>query len=233
MKGILPIAAVLIIFVLVGCSDMLEQYTVASGPASLDVMLLMDVTGSCLNALSRLKSEFSLVQKDFWIGIAGFSDFPIGGYGVTGDVPYVLYQPLSGNVDDTKNAVDSIYGTTGGDMPESQLEALYQCATGDGYDPYIQPSDTGWRKHTRKTVILITDAGFHDEEGYPGHGYAETLDVLLQKKIIVTGILLGTEGMAHADMTSITSDTHGRLYQIGKDGTGINQVITEILDGLL
>jgi hypothetical protein len=229
MKKITKLIFCLIaIFLCCGCSDMIQKYT--SGPHSLDVMILFDLTGSLVSALSNIKAGFTLEEGDYWVGVAGFQDFPIEPYGYSSDEPYVLFQSLSPSIADTQTAINSmeIEPGDGNDNPEAHLEALYQVATGAGYDPYIEPSDAGWRDNTKKAVIIITDAPFHDEPAYPGHTYSQTLNALNKKDIIVMGILLG-----QSNITSIIEATHGQYYSISSTGAGINQALQSILEILL
>lgn len=207
---------------------MIQKYT--SGPHSLDVMILFDLTGSLVSALSNIKAVFTLEQGDYWMGVAGFQDFPIEPYGLSSDEPYVLFQSLSPSIADTQTAINSIVieSGAGNDTHEAHLEALYQVDTGKGYDPFIELSDTGLRNNTKKAVIIIIDAPFHDEPAYPGHTYSQTLDALNKKDIIVMGILLG-----QSNITSIIEATHGQYYSIPSNGAGINQALQSILETLL
>lgn len=68
----------------------------------------------------------------------------------------------------------------GGDLPESQYEALFQVLTGAGRDltnngdmndvGEIAPSNIGWTMGRSRVIYLLTDASFHDSdtEAYPG-----------------------------------------------------------------
>ncbi|MBN2351709.1 MAG: hypothetical protein JXD23_03995 [Spirochaetales bacterium] len=231
MRHLSKLIILILLFSFTSCSDMIQNLSIPQ-PEGTDVYILIDVTASCQSALSRLKSELVLADKDYWIGAANFADFPIAPYGIPEDIPFRLLQPLSFDKNDATNAIlaITINPLSGNDTPEAHLEALYQLATGEGYPPYVSPTDPGWRNSLKKAVILITDAPYHIEPGYPGHTYSQTLNALASKGIMVFGI--NFDGKS-SNLINIVNDTNGQMYQIPSDGTGINQTIGTIIDSLL
>lgn len=156
---------------------------------ALDVMFLMDTTGSMGGEIVNLKSaltgtiipgiQSTVTNSQF--GAAGFEDFPISPYGnvaptcASTDQPLTLFQTITSNVAAVQTAVNGLSnGTTpigcGADTPESSIEALYQLATGQGLagpSPTSVPANTsgvgggGFRAGTMPVIVTITDAMSH------------------------------------------------------------------------
>ena len=112
-------------------------------PPILDVVLLFDDTGSFSGAGPTLVTSFPTIITqlltqfpggDFAFGVSKFEDYA----GAT-DRPYILNQPII--TDDTigfNNAINAALNRIspggGGSLPESDIEALFQLATGAGFD---------------------------------------------------------------------------------------------------
>lgn len=122
----------------------------------------------------------------------------------------------------------------GGDNPESQLEALYQVATGVGRDVNddgdytdfgeLTPSSIGWRTGALRVVFFATDAPFHDsdtESSYPGAGSVETVMALQEAGIQVVGLQSGDSSSAQSDILSIVSATGGSSFALSSDSSEI------------
>jgi hypothetical protein len=108
-----------------------------------DVAFLLDTTGSMSSTAHAVASEYSNIVSeiaaavpDAEYGVATYDDYAYGSMGSSscGDKPFELRQQIT---DDT-SAVQSILSTIsihcGADGPESTMEAIYQAASGDGYD---------------------------------------------------------------------------------------------------
>lgn len=109
----------------------------ASGSGPVDVVFLMDLTGSYADDLPQIKLEMPVIVDqlaavfpDIRFGLASFRDFPILPFGSsTNDYAYRLELPLNFNQMTFLTAVDSLQAYSDGDLPESQHEALYQLLT--------------------------------------------------------------------------------------------------------
>src|SRR5262245_30477051 len=104
--------------------------------------------------------------RDAELGVAVFSDFGERELGVPSH-PYRLLQPMTDDVGRVLDAASSIELEHGSDIPESQLEALYQAATGEGLGVYIEPGPrcpqdrlggVCFRAGSFAIVMLFTDA---------------------------------------------------------------------------
>lgn len=220
------------------------------GVQALDVVILTDISGSYFDDIDTLKSKAEDVVTalagqvaDVQFGLASFSDFPIAPYGSSGynDEAYFLDQRITNDLPAFFSAVDGLDTLFGDDGPESQLEALYQLATGAGRDlnadgDYtdtgdIAPMNIGWRPGALRLVILSTDASFHNsdaESTYPGAGFAETLSALDEADIMVLGLYSSV--YAQGDIESVTNATHGAALPLESDSGNIVQAISDALD---
>lgn len=114
-----------------------------------DVYFLIDTTASMgvpLNnvrtSLTRIASELSSRIRDVQMGVGHFQDFPFmcrnplwgcaGRFGGRNDRAYIHVQDITNTVSNVQNALNGLELQDGGDPAESQVEALYQTATGEG-----------------------------------------------------------------------------------------------------
>ncbi len=106
-----------------------------------DVMFILDETGSMQGTLDAVAGSFGSVAgvaagliPDLTFGVASFDDYnqpPMGSYP---DKPYHHRQQQTSDLGAAQAALDSLWAGGGWDWPESTVEALYQAATGFGYD---------------------------------------------------------------------------------------------------
>lgn len=162
---------------------------------SLDAFLAVDTTGSMGPAISQLTSSLqrtiipgvqNAAIKGAWFGIGAVEDFPAVPFGerscymdgTADDQPFILVSPMDASGAKAATAVQSLMRPSsagnvprgcGGDVPEAQLEALYQIATGAGSQagasipPYrgTGRGGAGFRDGALPVITLITDAAFH------------------------------------------------------------------------
>lgn len=158
-----------------------KPLTFETGVKSLDVFINMDTTGSMGGALSNLQSslantiipEIQTEVPDTQFGVGTFEDFPLEGYGDfgSGDQPFELFAAISNNIANVQAAVLGLELGYGVDGPESNIEAMYQIATGEGLPgpaPTSVPANNagiggvGFREGSFPVVVSITDAVSHD-----------------------------------------------------------------------
>ena len=112
---------------------------------AMDVFINMDTSGSMGEEIANLQNaltttiipDIQAAVPNTRFGAGAFEDFPISPVGRSdlGDQPFVLLSPISNNVANVQSAVAGMSVVSvqaGGDFPESNLEALYQVATGEG-----------------------------------------------------------------------------------------------------
>ncbi len=162
-----------------------------------DVFFLMDTTGSMGGEIANLQSALTstivpgiqaqIANTQFGVGSA--QDFPVEPFGslvasddcgifasTDPDQPFKLFQGISSNITAITAAVDALSTPSGApigcgnDWPESNIEALYQAATGEGLVgpgiTSVPANNTGiggvaFRDGTMPIVVQMTDAMSH------------------------------------------------------------------------
>jgi len=150
----------------------------ATAIPSMDVFFLMDTTGSMSGEITNLKNSLSAtiipqvqtLLADTQFGVGQFDDFPLNGNGGLPDQPFFLTQAITSNAVLAQNAVNTYTAGGGGDTPESNLEAIYQAATGEGLtgpSPTSVPANNtgvggvGFRADSMPVIVPISDAASH------------------------------------------------------------------------
>ncbi len=149
--------------------------------ATADVLFLVDVTGSMSEEIDRIRATLrdtiapglADAIEDVHIAVAEFADFPVEDYGDRRDVPFRLVQASTGDLVEAQRGVGRLRVLSGGDLPESQIEALSQAATGSGLGTFVPPArcpagTVGYpcfRATGSRIVLLFTDAEFHNGPG--------------------------------------------------------------------
>lgn len=234
-----------------------------------DVFFLLDVSGSMAAELEeirgRLRNDIAPLIRatfpDVEFGVGSFSDFPLPepGYGGPDDRPFALQLQMTDELSEVQAALDSLEITAGADAPESQVEAMYQVATGEGLGGFISPSfgcPTGgfgapcFRDDAEPVVLLFTDAPFHNgprdipsDRYLPGlifpepHTYSEALEALLARRIRVIGLWSGdSDAVDRADIELTAGDSGARyadgqplVFDIGRDGERLGNGVVSSL----
>jgi hypothetical protein len=106
-----------------------------------DVMFVLDETCSMTGTLDTMKENFAnvadeiaLLIPDLTFGVASFDDYNYGTFGSGTDKPFHHRQQQTDNMAQAQAALASLTADGGDDLPEATVEALYQAATGYGYD---------------------------------------------------------------------------------------------------
>lgn len=229
--------------------------------ARADVLFLVDTTASMGEEIDQIRAGLrdriapgiADAIPDSALGVAHFEDFPEGMCGEGGDIPFQLLTPITQDLNRAQAAVDALRLGNGLDRPESQVEALYQVATGAGHGSYIPPSfgcprgGIGYpcfRPDALPIVLLFTDAPFHSGPGGsnpylctvipPPHTYEEARQALTALGIRVIGLYSG-EGEGRGDLLAIARDTGAveggspLVFDIGTSGRNLSdQVVAAI-----
>ncbi len=210
---------------------------VATPPADcvnsdLDVLFVMDTTGSMGGVLDSVKDEASNIMSavladvpNAQFGAAHYEDYPdtyptsrgMITYGGSTDLPWNLVQTITSNTNSVDSAIQGIGLGGGSDGPESLVRALHES----------HQSSVGWRTGSMRLVILFTDAPGHDEDfagadtgGDPGpDGIMGNSDDLDFQTVV--------QDMANAD-------THVIAIQSGSYGltTDVLEYVAEETDGM-
>jgi hypothetical protein len=151
-----------------------------------DIVFLVDNSASMGEEIGRIREQLrdTLAPQirarlpDSDLGLAVFSDFGEHTLGRPSH-PYLLLQPMTEDVDLVRAATKQIQLEYGGDDAESQLEALYQTATGKGYGSYIKAKTdcpigsrggVCFRDGAFAIVLLFTDAPMRNVTGLLSDG---------------------------------------------------------------
>jgi len=225
-----------------------------TGVRALDVVFVVDVSGSYADDIATLQRQASgivdaLVARglDVQFGVTEFADFPLTPYGDAGDTAFRRLTRITGDKATVVSGINALRLKSGRDEPESQLEALYQVATGKGRDinsdgSYnaaagdISAQPVGWRTGAAKVILFATDARFHDadtEAGYPGAGFAVTIAALKAQGIKVIALQSGATGSAAADIARLVNATGGAAYQLATDSARVAEAIAAGIDTTL
>jgi hypothetical protein len=233
--------------------------------ARADVLFLVDTTASMQEEIAEIRDGLrdtiapgiADAIPDSALGVASFADFPVGMCGEPrdGDVPFRLVVPITDDLNRVQAAVDSLDLNNGLDRPESQVEALYQVATGEGIGTYVAPSfgcPTGglgypcFRADALPVVLLFTDAPFHSGPGGTNpysmcpivpspHTYSEARDALDRLSIRVMGLYSGN-GEGRGDLVAIARDTGALgsdgsplVFDIGERGSSLSTSVVEAI----
>ena len=158
-----------------------------------DVVFLHDTTGSMSATIDGVRKNLksigtSLSAKisDTAFGVADHKDFAVGSHGSGTDYPFRLDQRVTTKLADVQAALDALTSGGGDDLPEAQIEAMYQTLVGSGFksltgtvwtpkfDATVGFDATkgngtiggmGFRKDSLPIVILASDATFHHAPG--------------------------------------------------------------------
>lgn len=230
--------------------------------ARADVLFLVDTTASMGEEIEQIRMGLretiapgiAETIPDSALGVARFEDFPEGMCGESNDTPFELLTPITSDLNRVQAAVDALRLGNGLDRPESQVEALYQVATGEGIGVYVPPSfgcpggGFGYpcfRFDALPIVLLFTDAPFHNgprgSNPYgcspipPPHTYEQAVEALNALGIRVMGLYSENDPAARADLLAIARDTNAvedgtpLVFDIGRRGERLSeQVVTAI-----
>lgn len=225
-----------------------------TGVRALDVVLVVDVSGSYGDDIATLQQQAGAIVDalsargiDVQFGVSAFADFPVAPFGRAGDRAFQRLTRVTSDKASVLAGINALRLQDGEDSRESQLEALYQVATGAGrdintdgsYDAAagdVTPQPMGFRPGAAKVVLFATDAGFHDRDthpAYPGAGFADTVAALEAAGIRVIALQSGGSSSAAADIGRLVAATGGASYQLSADSAQIAQAIAAGIDATL
>ncbi len=159
-----------------------------------DILLLVDNSSSMAHEIEGIRAQLVDVLvpqiaervNDAQLGVAVFSDFGEREVGERSH-PYVLLQAITDDVERVVDAAERIELEYGGDSPETQLEALYQVATGEGLGIYADPgpecaqggrAGVCFRPGAFPIVMLFTDAPMRNVFGISESGELSPVEIL-------------------------------------------------------
>ncbi len=202
-------------------------------PPNPDIVFLSDTTGSMEPTIENVKSNATSIMNsvDAAQPAGATADFAAANYkdGRPGEPeegcdtdPYAfqLNQGLTESLSDVQAGINTWSAFGGCDEPESQLNALYQLATGA----------VSFRADSTRVVVWFGDAPGHDPD--LGHTLNETIEALVAAHIRVVAIPVTDEFAGGLDSTgqatAIADATGGLVMPSAAPG----EVSEKILEGL-
>jgi len=164
-----------------------------------DIVFLIDVTGSMSPCIEALKENISLfidnltstdannscIVQDWRSKIVGYRDFELD------EVPFVDNPFVRDDVT-LKMQLSSLVASGGGDEPESLLDALYKISTMDSTEKDAQEEDANkwrYRSSAARIVIVFTDASYKESMSIPeaaGGNVEDLMNQLTANRIILS-----------------------------------------------
>lgn len=238
--------------------------------SAVDLFFLIDASGSMADEIDNVRDKLrgfvvprtraSIPSAAF--GLAFLGEFPVAPHGELGSPrPYEVRVTMTTDARRIEGALAQVPDWSNADFPEAQVEALYQTATGEGFNPFIERSlgcasggdgAACFREDALPVVMLITDAPFHN--GPPGiapvapyrftpspHTYAQAVAALRAKGILVMG-LGATDSLGPSPIPHLTAiardtgavDTTGKpfAFSIGGGGDRVGETIIRAIETL-
>lgn len=196
----------------------------------LDLVLLMDVTGSMDDELESVKTSAGQVVQDLReltsdmrFAFAIYADYPNVG-GAPGDTPYELVSPFTTDLPGFLSQIEQVDLQNGNDEPESGLRALDEIARLD------------WRPDAIHVVVLFTDAPFQSPDPGPDSEPGTSDDIqtgdvyqaLKDHKIVVFGVQSNSSSEAEDELRALGSQTGGKRFPL-RSADDIPQVIVQLV----
>lgn len=232
-----------------------------------DVFFLVDVTGSMMEEITQIRSRLgdtiapgiARSIPDVRFSLAQYAEFPVVPYGDFEDRPFQLITASTPDLPTLQRGLDALVLGSGGDGPESAVEALFLTATGQGLGVLVPErrcaADTVgypcFRRTGSRIFVWITDAPSHngpfgdhpygDDVAPRPHQYEETITALNRVGAKVLGLYSGfgeENGRAHVEEIArrtgaVAASGEPVVFDIGSDGAGLGTGVVEAVRTLV
>ena len=198
-----------------------------------DIVFLMDATGSMANCIDKLKQNAMLffksltevdesVQKlppvkDWRAKVVGFRDVDVDGDSWFEDNAFTR------DVSEIERQLGALKADGGGDLPESLLDAIYKVADAPKSAKGVEePNAWRYRSDAARAVVAFTDAPFKptmSAPGVAGGGLVEVRNLCVSNRILLTVVapngIPGAEcfpqlqGIRYANWVDVPAGTEG------------------------
>ena len=198
-----------------------KTVTTPAIPPKPDVVFLADTTGSMGAAIANVKSgatgimnQVRTAQADSQFGVANYKDV------TDGAAVFKLNQAVTSTIADAQTGINAWSASGGGDLPEAQLNALTQLATGP----------TGFRSGSSRIVVWFGDAPGHDPSN--GATLASTIAALQAAGIRVIAVSTGANQLNSTNQATAIAAATGGLFISGVNDTTVATAILTALQNL-
>lgn len=174
--------------------------------AVVDIVFLMDATGSMSGCIQRLKDNTMLFfralaersgsnippLKDWRAKVVGFRD-----YEYDGATDWFVDNPFTRDIGELERQLDSLEAIGGGDAPESLLDAMYTVMSAPKSERGIE-APWMWRERheAKRAVVIFTDAPFKPvmvAPGCCGGTIDDVRNICVQERIQLTVVAPSSE----------------------------------------
>ncbi len=195
--------------------------------SSIDVVFVVDTTGSMGDDISRVKSDINTYLNtlqsnaiDYRVALVDYRDFA-SRTGSKNDYAYNVCLDFTNDAKSIRSAVSALSLGYGGDASETVYSALV-----DGL------KSLSWRDDAGKAAIVMGDAGALDPEPFTGYTLSSTAEVLkndFSSPVAVFGIATGSSALS--SFQKIAEATGGKAYSAANslDITSLVKSIIKIL----
>lgn len=201
-------------------------------PPNPDIVFLSDTTGSMEATIENVRENATSIMNS--VNAAqppgATAEFAAANYkdGRPGEEPegcntdpyaFQLDQGLTESLPAVQSAINTWSASGGCDEPESQLNALYNLATGS----------VGFRSDSTRVVVWFGDAPGHDPD--LGHSLTETIEALVAAniRVIAVPVITTSSGLDSTGQASIIAKATGGLVM---PSAAPEEVSEKILEGL-
>jgi hypothetical protein len=198
----------------------------AEGAAGIDVVFAIDTTGSMGGSINSVKATANELIRDISaqttsarFALIDYRDFPER-TGDSRDYPAKLDADFTADRDAMTSAIDGLSLGNGGDRPETMFSELHKAY------------GLTWRPGVKKLVVVLADAPPLSPE--PTSGL--TADEITRESLAIDPVevhLVNVGSAASADVTAITQQTNGGVYDSSASGAAakiahaVNQSIAQ------
>jgi Mg-chelatase subunit ChlD len=193
-------------------TDTLAPASIAAGKPKVDVVFVLDTTGSMSGLIDAAKENIWAIASsmakaqpapEIRIGLVAFRD--------RGDEYVTRVTDLSPDLDSMYATLMDLRADGGGDTPESVNQALHDA---------VHRMSWSQDEDAYQVIFLVGDAppqmDYPDDVKYP-----ETIRAAIAKGIVVNTILAGGDPTAEGEWMRIASMNQGKHFKVGQQGDAI------------
>lgn len=185
----------------------------------LDLAFALDSTGSMASSLSSVKTGIQSIvdaakvaSPDLRVALVDYKDTNQGD-------SYATRTDIGFTTDTTafSNALNSVYATGGGDLPEAELSGI------------MATFGLQWRPGVRKEVVVLTDAPGKNPEPVTGYTITSVINAAFAlDPAVIDAVVVGSNSSATTFQNSLTGQTGGQTITTNDPSTAANAIAQAI-----